>query len=224
MVYRENGINFATVMVLNMDNLNINKILRGAVLAAAALCGVGNAGAQWWLNDSKWEVSMAGGLNTDGWLYNIGAAYFPIPNLGFKMALGVDGEIRELGDWYWGDDYTGPFYYTDDDDYCTRFQFLASVELRTPPIIKLGEVSCLQLFASPGVILSPGASGSCDSGWAYWDAKVGVMATFDHITAQLGYGYSNFNLYDGNPYSHNGYDYNEHHYTHSGFICVGYRF
>jgi hypothetical protein len=49
------------------------------------------------------------------------------------------------------------------------------------------------------------------------------MATFDHLTVQLGYGYSNFNLYDGNPYSHRGYD-DDHHYTHSGFVTVGYRF
>jgi hypothetical protein len=210
-------------MDLTMDNLNINRFLRAIVIAVATLFAVGTTQAQSWLMDSKWEASMTGGLNTDGWLYNLGCAYFPIPNLGVKLAIGVDGEIRELGDWYWDTGYDEPFYYTDDDDYCTRFQFLASVELRTPPLIRLGDVSCLQVFASPGVILSPGASGSHDSGWAYWDAKIGAMATFDHLTVQLGYGYSNFNLYDGNPYSHRGYD-DDHHYTHSGFVTVGYRF
>ena len=49
-----------------------------------------------------WEYNINGGLNTDGWQWDTGIAYYPIETIGFKLAFGFAGEIHELSDWDFG--------------------------------------------------------------------------------------------------------------------------
>ncbi len=79
----------------------------------------------------RFEGSMSVGLNTDGWEWSMGVAWFPIPYLGVKAAIGTDSEMGDLLPALIDDSY----YEYDIDDYCTRFQFTPSLELRSPSVI-----------------------------------------------------------------------------------------
>lgn len=169
----------------------------------------------------RFEGYTSIGLNTDGYEWTIGAAWFPIPYLGLKVSIGIDSEIKELSSWGFDDEY----HYDYDNDYCARFLFAPAAELRTPSLIYFHSQGFgIQLFASPGVIMSPRASGARSGEWLYWSMRGGLMTLLDErCTLQLGYGYSNFNLYAGAPVSHWGYD-EGHHNTHSVFVIFGYKF
>lgn len=169
----------------------------------------------------RFEGLVSIGLNTDGSEWSMGVAWFPIPYLGLKAAIGLDSEIREMGSWVWGDDYEEPDY----DDYCSRLQFITSFELRSPSLIRFRSQGFgIQLFASPGMIMSPRASGSSSGEWLYWSLRGGLMTVLnERCTLQAGYGCSSFNLYAGSPVSHYGYD-TGHHNTHSFFVSFGYKF
>ncbi|MDE7442674.1 MAG: hypothetical protein K2M65_00755 [Muribaculaceae bacterium] len=170
----------------------------------------------------RFEGCASVGLNTDGVEWAIGVAWFPIPYFSFKVAIGLDSEIRELSSWGYDDEYS---YGYDYDDYCARFQFCPSIELRTPSLIYFcSQGFGIQLFASPGIIMSPRAAGSHSGEWLYWNMRGGLMTVInERCTLQLGYGYSSFNLYAGAPISHWGYD-EGHHNTHSIFVTFGYKF
>lgn len=169
----------------------------------------------------RFEGSMSVGLNTDGWEWSMGVAWFPIPYLGVKAAIGTDSEMGELLPALIDDSY----YEYDMDDYCTRFQFTPSLELRSPSVIYFSSQDFgIQLFASPGMVMSPRAAGSRSGEWLYWSVRAGLMTVLnDRCTIQCGYGCSSFNLYAGSPESHYGYD-PGHHNTHSVFVTFGYKF
>ena len=176
----------------------------------------------------NWEFSIGAGLNSDGWQWNLGITWMPIPYFGIGMSVGLDSEIQEIADWDWSwiyDDYDYGYSYSDyDDDYCTRLFFKPSILLRSPEIIKISDVT-LHLFAQPAMVMAAYAEGSKDSNWLYWEMGGGVMAAAGRVTLSLGYSYSNFSLLEGNPYSHyGGYSDDSPHYTHSVFFSLGYKF
>lgn len=165
-----------------------------------------------------WEGSFVAGLNTDGYQFDFGIAYFPLQFIGAKMQLGVDGEIEELGDW--GKDEPETNHY-----YATRFRFTSSLVLRTPRLINLkSHDTGFYLFAEPGVILSPGASGSRHAEYCNWDFKGGINIQADRFIFSIGYGISNFSLYSGYPSNRWGTPDNDNYITHTGFIGAAYKF
>lgn len=145
----------------------------------------------------------------------------PLPYVGIGASVGFDSEIKELSDWGRGE-YDGTY----NDDYCIRFLFKPSLLLRTPRLFSISSQDLdFHLFASPGIIMSPHASGAKNSGWLYWTGAVGVTAIADRFTISLGYSYSDFSLLDGNPRTHHGnYGDDRKHYTHSAFLTLGYKF
>lgn len=164
-----------------------------------------------------WELSLLGGLNSDGWLADIGIAYFPVKCLGIKLALGSAGEMEEIE--YWGDDYYDSDYYT------TRFKFSPAVVLRTPALCSWNSgYTSLHLFVEPGFTLSPGAKGSTNAKVACWDFKAGFLLKIGNAGVTLGYDVSNFALYSGFPNSAYSQPANDKYNTHSVFASVSYSF
>lgn len=137
-------------------------------------------------------------------------------------------EIGDLGDYLedaicgdYCDDYYDDFY----DNYCRRFKFMPSIELRTPTLFNWrGQDANFFLFLNPGICLSPGASGSIDARWFCWQGRGGIAMNLDNLYFSLGYAYSNFSLYSGDPISVSGEYPGPDAHTHSGFISVGLRF
>ena len=112
---------------------------------------------------SHWEANFLAGLNTDGWQTDLGAAYFPVEYVGIKASIGSAGEIRALEDWGKDESETGRHY-------ASRFKFTPALAFRSPRIIKLPDPSAgIFIFAEPGLILSPGASGSRGAKTVRWD-------------------------------------------------------
>ena len=177
---------------------------------------------------ARWEASFTAGLNSDGYEFDIGAVWFPVRYLGIKAAIGFAGELHEVSDWGiydWGI-YDDEYYYDDyDDDYASRFRFMPSVELRSPTLINWrSQGGQVYIFANPGLCMSPGASGSKGAEWLNWQVRAGVTLAVDQIAFTLGYGISDFNLYSGRPYSHNGLPDEDFRTTHTGFISFAYKF
>jgi len=201
--------------------MKLNRIL--LFLLAACTC----------VDDSKcqerWEASVSCGLNTDGWEWDAGLTYRPIPYLGIKLALGLAGEIQALEDWHiedwWYDEYHEPYYDYDDKNYTLRFKFMPSIDLRSPTIIRLkSQDATFHVFATPGITLSPGATGSRNAQWFNWQTRAGIEMTISEFVIRIGYGITNFSLYSGRPYNENGLPSNPEHITHSGFTTLAYRF
>lgn len=95
-----------------------------------------------------WEGSFLCGLNTDGYQFDFGIAYFPIHFVGIKANLGFTGEIEELGDWG-KDELETHHHYTD------RFKFTPSLVFRTPRLIHWkSQDAGFYIFAEPGIVLS----------------------------------------------------------------------
>ena len=180
----------------------------------------------------RWEASLTGGLNSDGWEWDAGIAYKPIPYLGLKMAIGLAGEIVafedwHIDDWWYGGEYDPPYHeqYYDNKNYTLRFKFMPSVELHSPALINWESRGVtFHLFANPGVSLSPGASGSHNARWFNWQVRAGVEMNISEISFRLGYGITDFSLYSGRPYNENGLPDDPEHHTHSGFATISYRF
>lgn len=165
-----------------------------------------------------WEGSFLAGLNTDGYLFDFGVAYYPIQYVGIKAALGADGEIEELGDW--GKDELETHHH-----YAVRFKFTPTLVLRTPRLIHWkSQDAGFYLFAEPGIVLSPGARGSKHAEYFNWDFKGGVNLQIDRILFSIGYGISDFCLYSGYPTNHWGMPDNDKYLTHSVFISISYKF
>ncbi|MDE6320858.1 MAG: hypothetical protein K2L93_01010 [Muribaculaceae bacterium] len=166
----------------------------------------------------RWEADFRGGLNTDGYQFDLGIAFFPIQYIGVKAQLGIDGEIKELGDWG-----------VDDIDshhsYASRFKFTPAAVLRTPELIHWKSKDAgIYIFAEPGIILSPGASGSKKAECFNWDLKTGINIQVDQFIFTIGYGVTNFCLYSGFPTNHWGWRDTDDYITHSGFIGGAYKF
>lgn len=168
----------------------------------------------------RWEINFQGGLNTRGWEFSGGAHWFPFRYIGIGASLGIDSEIKEFSDWGREDYY--------EYDYCARFIFKPSLLFRTPSLLHVKSQDMdFHLFASPGMIMSPPARGARNSDWLYWNVATGITAIIDRLTFSIGYSCSNYNLLDGNPYTHHSYDIytkNTKSYTHSVFIGFGYKF
>lgn len=166
----------------------------------------------------RWEGAMSGGLNNDGYEVDFQAAYFPLPYVGIKASLGFAGEIEELGDWGREEWETG-------HEYAIRFKFNPSLVVRTPRLIHWkSQDAGFFLFTEPGIVLSPGASGSRNARWFSWDVKTGINFQIDRYIVTLGYGISDFSLYSGAPVNHNGLPKNTNYITHTVFIGGAYKF
>lgn len=179
------------------------------------------AGAQSLKTDDgvkHWECDFSGGLNTDGYQFDLGAAYYPVQFAGVKIRCGISSEIEEFGDWGKDEWETGHHY-------TTRFRFTSSLVLRTPRLIDWkSQDAGFYLFAEPGILLTPGASGSHNARWVCWEIKGGVNLQMDRFILYLGYGISNFSLYSGFPTNHWGEPEKDNYTTHSVFIGAAYKF
>lgn len=164
-----------------------------------------------------WETNFQAGLNTDGYQFDLGVSYLPLQFIGIKAQIGVASEIEEFGDWGKDELETGHHY-------ATRFKFNPSLVLRSPRIINWkSQDAGFYLFAEPGIILSPGASGSKHAEYFNWDLKCGVNLQVDRFIVYVGYGISNFSLYSGCPHNHWGMSDKDKYITHSGFIGGAYK-
>ncbi len=165
-----------------------------------------------------WEADFRAGLNTDGYQFSFGAAYFPIQYAGVRAQIGLGGEIEEIGDW--GKDELETHH-----SYAARFKFIPALVLRTPRLIHWkSQGAGIYLFAEPGLVLSPGASGSRNARCVNWDFKAGVNMQIDRFILMVGYGISDFSLYSGYPHNHWGASDPDNYITHSGFIGGAYKF
>lgn len=168
-----------------------------------------------------WEADIFAGLNSDGWQFDIGAAYFPTACVGLKASIGMAEEIEGLGDLiknaihdYPYDDYYDTPYYT------ARFKFNPAIVLRTPRVIYWrSQDAGFHLFAEPGMVISPGARHSRNAKICCLDLKAGINLQIDRFIVCVGYGITDFNLYSGHPRFKNSDT-----LTHSGFIGGAYKF
>lgn len=171
-----------------------------------------------------WEYTLTGGLNTDGWQWDTGFTYFPIETIGLKASIGLAGEIGEYhGGEYW-DDYYDDYdsYY---DNYAWRFKFIPAIVLRTPALFRWKNTeTTFHIFAEPGLILSPGASGSKGAKTFRYDFRGGINIQSSRLVISVGYEFSNFSLYSGHPYSDQHDSDIDNYRTHSGFIGLSYKF
>ena len=194
-----------------------NKILLILLLSVASF----NAIAQTVHVDdevSHWEADILGGLNNDGWQFDFGVAYFPLQYIGVKANIGFAGEIEQIEDWGKDELETG-------HSYASRFKFNPSLVMRTPRLINWKSQNAgIYLFAEPGIILSPGASGSKGARYCNWDFKGGINLQLDRFILFVGYGISDYSLYSGFPTAMNGLPQNDNYITHSGFIGTAYKF
>ena len=200
-------------------------------LALLLALSVGCLSAQSLVCDSgikHWEGEFAAGLNTDGYQFDFGIAYFPVRFIGLKAQLGMAGEIAAISDWNWGWDdgwNDGWDVYDTDHDYTARFKFTMSLVLRSPMLINWkSQDAGIYLFAEPGIVLSPGAAGSRRAKWACWNGRIGLNLQYDRFVIGLGYGISDFSLYSGYPDSHWGAPVSPDYITHSGFLVCAYKF
>lgn len=168
------------------------------------------------------EGCLLGGINSDGWEWDMGVSWFPIANIGIKAAIGLAGEPVPV--YEWGDDDYG--WYDSGSEYDTRLRFTTAMVLRTPRIIEWRSQSAsFHLFAEPGIVLSPGLSGSHHARIACWDVKSGVNVAFGRLVFALGYEISSFTLYSGAPdIDAAGHPLPEDRYRQSVFASVGYKF
>lgn len=164
------------------------------------------------------EVDFSAGLNTDGYEVEMGVAYFPIQYMGIKSQIGFAGELKALEDWGLDEEESGHHY-------AVRFKFMPSVVVRSPMLLNWKQQEAgLYLFAEPGVVFSPGASGSKGAKVVTWKLRTGITMQFDRMMIFVGYGISDFSLYSGRPYNYHGLPYNDNHTTHSVFIGTAYKF
>ncbi len=161
---------------------------------------------------SPWEGGFNIGLNNDGYEFEVRLIYFHSQFLGIKAGLGFAGEIRALEDW-------NDEYYPVSRDYTARFIFNPAIVLRTPRIIYWKKQDAgIYLFAEPGIILSPGASGSHNAKITRWNVKSGINLQIDRYIVTLGYSVSNFSLYSGSPENHWGLPTKTEYLTHTVFV------
>ena len=165
-----------------------------------------------------WEANCDIGFNSDGYQVGLGINYFPMQYVGVKFLFGVCAEIERLGDWendYWGER----------EPYAMRLKFMPTLVLRSPRIIYWRQQDAgFYLFAEPGLVLSPGSSGSRHAENFNWDFKCGVNMQIDRFIIYAGYGITDFCLYSGAPYSHWGHSSHEPNLSHAGFIGAAIKF
>lgn len=168
--------------------------------------------------ESHWELNYDFALNTDGLETGLGIAYFPSDYFGLKGTISIATEIEQISNWI-DDEYLD--YY----NYATRFKFIPSAVIRTPRLIEYSNGDGgMYLFAQPGIVLSPGASGSQDAKFCNWDFKCGLNFRFNDFMFSIAYGISNFSLYSGNPNSAIDIQGDTEHTTHTCQLSAAYCF
>ncbi|MDE6086164.1 MAG: hypothetical protein K2G40_07190 [Muribaculaceae bacterium] len=171
---------------------------------------------------APWEGGINFGFNRDGYSTELRLIYFKTQYLGLKLGLGVAGEIWELEDWLDDDlnlDYGYGYGYERDYDYAIRFVFNPAIVLRTPRLIHWKQQDAgFFLFGEPGLIMSPGASGSRRAKWFRWNGKAGINMQISQFILTAGYELTNFSLYSGSPESHGGYPVKTDYLTHTFYI------
>lgn len=195
-------------------------------LVLAPLFCAGSVNAQTLVCDDKalhWESGLSAGLDNDGYEFGVHAAYYPVQYFGLRASLGFAGEIERVEDWGedpWGDDYRDYGH-----RYAARFKFCPALVLRTPRIVRWkSQEAGFYLFAEPGMVLSPGSSGSRGARWCCWDVKAGVNFQLSQYVFTLGYGVSDFSLYSGRPYNMQGLPDNDNYITHTVYIGCAFKF
>lgn len=162
------------------------------------------------------EFTINGGLNTDGYQIDTGLAYFPGDCFGLKFSIGMNAEIEAFDDCN---------CWSSVEKYAIRFRFTPALVFRTPRLIKFREAdSGLNLFAEPGLTLSPGASGSKDARTFCWDFKCGINLQFGIGFFAIGYEVTDFSLYSGRPVSAYAQPDDTNRTTHAAFIGLGLKF
>lgn len=140
--------------------MNAKRILTAFV---AALLSTFCALAQSLMTDDgvkNWEVSVTGGLNTDGFQLDAGVAYFPVQYFGMRMAIGMASEIQGMWSFIGGALSDYDYMYWDENDYYARFKYTVAFDLRSPCIIPWKSANGgFYLFAQPGITLSPTNAG-----------------------------------------------------------------
>lgn len=193
------------------------------VLCALLVCArAGAQGLEFGGRVCRWEAGMSAGLNNDGYEFDFAAAYFPVQYVGFRASAGLAGEIERIEDW--GEDPWGNPW-SDRCHYAVRFKFRPSLILRTPCLLRWeSQEAGFYLFAEPGCVLSPGASGSRGARCFCWEGRCGINFSLARYVFTLGYGISDFSLYSGRPDNEQGlpdrYDY----ITHTVYVGCAYKF
>lgn len=161
---------------------------------------------------ARWEGGVNAGLNNDGYEWELRGLYFPIQYIGAKIGIGIAGEIKEVGDWDSDEWETGHIY-------AMRLKFNPAIVLRTPKLVYWKQQDGgFYLFTEPGIVLSPGASGSKNAKYFRWDLKSGINFQIDSYIFTLGYAISNFSLYSGEPLNHWGIGKKTDYITHTVYI------
>ncbi len=203
-----------------------------SAFSIALASGIGFPAAAQSLSDEEgveyhWEAGIMAGFNIDGYELELTGYYFPRQWFGLKVGIGMAGEYQPIEGWYWSDEdglYFDDLYY-DDSHYAARFKFNPALVFRTPRLINWASQGAgVYLFAEPGIILSPGASGSRDARVLCWDAKAGINLQLGRCVVTLGYGISDFSLYSGRPINENGLPDDDNYLTHTVFAAVSYKF
>lgn len=164
------------------------------------------------------------GLTDYGWEADISVAWMPLKYAGIRAALGFAGEWTD-SPLYWAFDDDFDYGYNEyyDGDYTLRFVFKPSLVMMTPKIINIKSWDCtLHLFANPGIVMASPARGALNSNWLYWRGETGLALDFDLGILKLGYAYSTFDLYDGDPITHYGGETSGH--SQSIFLSIGVKF
>lgn len=203
--------------------MNAKRILTAFV---AALLSTFCALAQSLMTDDgvkNWEVSVTGGLNTDGFQLDAGVAYFPVQYFGMRMAIGMASEIQGMWSFIGGALSDYDYMYWDENDYYARFKYTAAFDLRSPCIIPWKSANGgFYLFAQPGITLSPYERGKVEASWLNWDLKCGINLQVDRCIISLGYGVSDYCLYTGHwPRERNP---EPDWWTHSLFLAISAKF
>lgn len=169
---------------------------------------------------SHWEANFCAGLNTDGYLFDFGAAYFANRFIGIKANVGCSGEIGNLAEFLSYDDGLFGYDYDYDPDNAVNLKFMPSLVLRSPCLFDWkSQDAGFYLFAEPGMIFSTGTAGSHKARHVNWDLRAGINLQLDRVVLFAGYDVSDFSLYSGTPY-----DPGNGSLTHSVFIGSSYKF
>ena len=172
----------------------------------------------------RWEGGADFGLDNDGFELDLRGLWFLNQYFGLKLGLGCAGELWTLEDWNRTQEWP-PSDYTFDHTYALRLRFNPALALRSPALVELKNWDAtLHLFAEPGVIVSPGSSGSSGARVFCWAGKAGINMQIGRYVATLGYGISDFSLYSGSPDSYQGQPVKKDYITHTVFVGFAVKF
>lgn len=207
----------------------LNNMLRQVFLYVLLMVwGVSGGYAQSLIVDEemkRWEGGAYAGLNNDGFEVDLRGLFFFNRYVGVKLGLGVAGELWTLEDWNRSQEWPGTQYGGIEHTYAMRFRVNPALAVRSPALFEWKDRDAtFHLFAEPGIIFSPGSSGSRNARTLCWDAKAGVNMQMEKYVFTLGYGISDFSLYSGCPYSYWSQPGKKDYLTHTVFVGFGVKF